>query len=428
MTRTEDRLTDALAAAARAVPEETLRPLVAPPHRRRRVPWLQPAAAAVGVVLAVSLAVIVGRLVTWSGTGITPAAAGAPRYYVEAGLDTGLTTRPVVRSTATGAVTSRVPVPIVKNAPGYGTDAVASARNGLFFVAAFVPGGGERVYRFRLTGAGQVTGFSALPGRVLGGGQWNAAALAATPDGSRVAVALTFVGPSGSCGSTGEQACPAAHSDYIVGISTATGVTTVWRDAPRDLGGASFMVQNLSWTGDGRELVFLGRWCRGATSFPEERCGTGFTAGVRSLDPASGGGRLDSGRVLLRQSARFPYLAQALISPDGATITAVVLRGGVIGSHSVSGTVPDHLAVEQISVATGQKVATLYHRRLGPTSQIVGAPHFLVLSSDALGEHWLLNGGISGGAGYDNGFNGWIDHGRLVPLPPRDGWDAGEAW
>lgn len=114
--------------------------------------------------------------------------------------------------------------------------------------------------------------------------------------------------------------------------------------------------------------------------------------------------------------------------PIGGAITAVVLRGAVVGSHSVSGAVPDNLAVEKISVATGQKLATLYHRRLGPTSQIVGAPHFLVLSADASGEHWLLNGGISGGAGYNNGFNGWIDHGRLIPLAPHDGWDADEAW
>jgi hypothetical protein len=412
MSRTEDRLTDALTAAARTVPAETLRPLVAAPRRPRRAAWLTPAAAALGIVLAVGLAVAVGSRDTGSETGIAVAAAGAPRYYVEATLDA----RPVVRSTATGAVTSTVPVPIVKRVPGYGTDAVASARNGLFFVAAFVPGGGERVYRFRLTGAGRVTGFSAVPGRVLAVGQWNAGALAVTPDGSRVAVAFTFVGLGRS------------HSDYIVEISTATGATSVWRGASRDLGGASFTVQNLSWTSDGRELVFLGRWCRGATSFPEARCGAGFTAAVRSLDPASRGGRLDSGRMLLRQSARFPYLAQALISPDGAAITAVVLRGGVIGSHSVSGAAPDDLAVEQISVATGQKVATLYHRRLGPTSQIVGAPHFLDLSADAQAEHWLLNGGISGGAGYNNGFNGWIDHGRLIPLAPRDGMDAGETW
>ena len=132
--------------------------------------------------------------------------------------------------------------------------------------------------------------------------------------------------------------------------------------------------------------------------------------------------------MLLRQSARFPYLAQALISPDGTALTAVVLRGAVVGSHAVSGAAPDNLSVEMISVATGQNVATLYHRRLGPTSQIVGAPRFLVLSADAAREHWLLNGGISGGAGYNNGFNGWIHHGRLIQLSPRDGTDADEAW
>ncbi len=322
----------------------------------------------------------------------------------------------MVRSTATGAVTSTVPVPIVKHITGYGTDAVASARNGRFFVAAFVPGGGERVYQFRVTREGRVSGFSALPGGVLGRGQWEASTLAATPDGSQVAVAFTFVGSS------------TPDADYIVGIDTATGARTVWRGTGRDLGGASFTVQNLSWTASGHELVFLGRWCRGATTFTNAICRSGsWAAEARSLNPVAGG-RLDSGRMLLRQSARFPYLAQALISPDGTALTAVVLRGAVVGSHAVSGAAPDNLSVEMISVATGQNVATLYHRLLGPTSQIVGAPHFLVLSADAAREHWLLNGGISGGAGYNNGFNGWIHHGRLVQLWPRDGTDADEAW
>jgi hypothetical protein len=427
MTRTEDRLTDALTAAARAVPQETVRPLIAPPARRPLPAWITPLAAALGIVLVAGVALALGTSLDRAGRGIAPAAAGAPRYYVEAGLSDGHDAPPVVRSTATGAVTSTVPVPFAKDVPGYGTDTVASARNGLFFVASFVPGGGERVYRFRVTGAGRVTGFSALPGGVLGRGQWEATSIAATPDGSRVAVAFTFAGPSGSCGASSQPACPPPHADYIVGIDTATGTRTLWRGTTRDLGGASFMVQNLSWTADGRELVFLGRWCRGATTFAGARCGSGFSAAVRSLDPASGG-PLESGRVLLRQSARFPYLAQALISPDGAALTAVVLRGAVIGSHAVSGAAPDNLSVEKVSVATGQRLATLYHRRLGPTSQIVGAPHFLVLSADVPGEHLLLNGGISGGAGYNNGFNGWIHHGQLIPLVPGDGWDAGEAW
>jgi hypothetical protein len=70
----------------------------------------------------------------------------------------------------------------------------------------------------------------------------------------------------------------------------------------------------------------------------------------------------------------------------------------------------------------------LYHRHMGSTSQLIGAPDFLYLNPDGAGQHWLLDGGISGGSGYDNGFNGWIDGGRLVPLQPRDGYAADEAW
>jgi len=37
------------------------------------------------------------------------------------------------------------------------------------------------------------------------------------------------------------------------------------------------------------------------------------------------------------------------------------------------------------------------------------------------------NGGICVG-NCSSGFNGWIDHGRLVPPPPADGRLAAEAW
>ncbi|HEY6279480.1 MAG TPA: hypothetical protein VIX86_24480 [Streptosporangiaceae bacterium] len=41
------------------------------------------------------------------------------------------------------------------------------------------------------------------------------------------------------------------------------------------------------------------------------------------------------------------------------------------------------------------------------------------------GRHWLLDRGF---AGFGNGFNGWINGGRLVPLPPQDGYAAAQAW
>ena len=89
MTRTEDRLADALGAVAGAVPAETLRPLVAPSPRRARPAWLAPAAAAASIVVLAGL-VATGTAVFGTGAGKraappppVPAAARAavPRYY-----------------------------------------------------------------------------------------------------------------------------------------------------------------------------------------------------------------------------------------------------------------------------------------------------------------------------------------------------------
>lgn len=424
MTRTEDRLADALDAAARAVPEESLRPLVAPQHRRPRLGrpgWLAPVAAAVGVALVIGLAVVVGWI-TGGHPGQTVAmSAGVPRYYVQTGLDGG---RPVIRSTVTGAVTSTVPVPTSDNAPGYAIVSAADA-SGTFFVAAYSPADrGERLYQFRLTRDGRVTGFSAVPGGRLASGEWAANTLAVSPDGSRIAVGMSFTGPSGPCGGAGQRACPRRRPDYIMAISTPTGAKTVWRNAA----GAPhswFSVGSLSWTSDDRELVVLGEWC--PTAAASEGCGPNRLAEVRALDPASGGGSVYSGRLLLRQSARFPYPVQALISPDGATITAVVLRGRVVGNSQISGGVPEDLSVVRFSVSAGQPLAVLYRHRLGDTSEVNGAPHFLGLTQDASGEHLMLNIGLCVGHCTD-GANGWIHDGRLIPLAPADGREADQAW
>ncbi|HWM98467.1 MAG TPA: hypothetical protein VNO54_15595, partial [Streptosporangiaceae bacterium] len=117
---------------------------------------------------------------------------------------------------------------------------------------------------------------------------------------------------------------------------------------------------------------------------------------------------------------------QAFIRPDGSTITAIVLTGKVVGSKYGSGQVPEDLSVRQISVRTGRQLGVLYSRRLGSTWEVNASPDFLALIPDAAGQHWMINGGLSS-HGY-NGFNGWIDHGRLVPVQPRDGRIATEAW
>jgi hypothetical protein len=416
MTRTEDRLADALAAVARTVPEETLRPLIVPRSGRPRAAWLAPAAAAVAVMLAVGLAMAVSSgLPGFGRAGGSPGLTGQgqgwhiagapPRYYVEADIASDKT---VVRSTATGAVTATVPVPYVFND---GSPAIAAASNGTFFVAAFVRGtSDERIYRFRLTGAGQVTGFSQVPGGVLGAGQ-QVDAMAASPDGSQLAVGIN----------PDNRNYPWQPSDEIAVIHAATGVKTVWRGGMNGLG-RSFEVASLSWTGDGHELVFLGQLCV-VTMLSSEICSDGRrTAVVRTLDPSSGGGTLDSGQLLLAQSRRFPYIAQALISPDGSTITAAVLTGPVKTSGQISDQTPEVVSVVQISLATGRQLRVLCRRDMGRTATMPTIPDFLALAADGTGQHWMLKAGVSAG------FNGWIDSGRLIPVQPADGSIASEAW
>jgi hypothetical protein len=418
MTRTEDRLADALAAAVSGLREDTLRPLTAPARRRRRPAWAAPVAAAASLLLVVGLGVAVaGRLAgTGDKSGPSATAAAPHRYYVEAGLQGNV----VVRSTATGAVTATVLDPQPNNS---GQAVVAATSNGTFFVAGDKhETGQEQIYRFRLTGSGKVSGFSPVPGGVLRPGQL-ADALAASPDGSQLAVGVSFyvVHPKSGKG------YPPEPADQIFVFNTATGAKSVWRGGMRALG-SGFGVASLSWTGDGHELVVLGQWCR-YTSMSDETCTSGpghRSAEVWALDPASGGGRLGSGHLLLRQSPRYPYIAQALVSPDGSTITAVVLTGPVIGSKAGGGQVPDDLSVRQISVTTGRQLGVLYSRRLGSTWEINNSPDFLALIPDGAGQHWMIDGGLAS-HGY-NGFNGWIDHGRLVPLAPRDGRAAAEAW
>lgn len=421
MSRTEDRLADALTAAARAIPEDTLRPLVVPPRRWRRAAWVSPLAAALGIVLVVGLAIALGTRLTGSASPGGPAggAAPVPAYYVVEGLEGGA---PVVRSTATGKITATVPVPREANAGV--DDILAAARGGVFFVAAAAPGAsGERLYRFSLTRSGQVTGFAVVPGGVLGNRDWTPDAMAATPDGSRVAVSFAYAYAGPGCGGPGQRPCPAARPDYIDIINAGTGTRSEWR------GGTvpAFSVASLSWAADGRQLVYLGQSCH-HLQLNSEACARGSrTAEVRALNPVAGGGRLDSGPVLLRQSVRYPYIAQAQITPDGTTITAVVLTGRMSSAHGVSDLVPPHLSVIQVSRAAGQPLRVLYQRNLGRTTDINTGPDFLQLSQDSAGQHWMLNAGLCVGHCTD-GFNGWLRNGELVPLVPLNGREVGQAW
>jgi hypothetical protein len=434
MTEIRDRLTDAMSAAAGTVREQDLRPLTAPerPRRRRRQPaWAVPAAAAAAMVLVVGLAVAASHQLF--GTR-QPALPAAPLpFYVTTDLSG---TKIVVRSTATGKVVAVVPVTPVANAQYHAVaPALAAAGNGTFYVAAVergskestVPVGNgsvqsvqqEQIYRFRLTAAGHVTGFAPVPGGTLRPG-WAADSLAASADGSRLAVGAYYDLHNGVV----------QQSDQVVVINTRTGAQRIWGGGSLTVGYNVFRVASLSWAGGLRELAVLGQWCGGINPGPGgEGCPPADRlAQLRAINPAGPGGSVLDGRLLLRQAPR-TYLAQALVSPDGSVITAVVLRGKIAG-NPISVTFPANLSVEQVSAATGQRLGVVYRRYLGDTSSESSPMNDpLTLITDATGRHLILNGGICN-LHCSNEFNGWLDGGRLVPLLPA-GFahrEAAEAW
>src|SRR6202035_4101635 len=102
----------------------------------------------------------------------------------------------------------------------------------------------------------------------------------------------------------------------------------------------SMEILQLSWTASGRELAYLAQWTCPSRSHGKKCASLADVAApggyeqVRTLDPASRGGPLDSGRLLV--NAPGGYLSAAAISPDGATLTEVVdwtVAGAVSGAQ-----------------------------------------------------------------------------------------------
>ena len=425
--RTEADLRAALAEQARQAPSAddvliALRQAGSRPRRRRHQPsWAAPAAAAAAMVLVIGLAVAVshGLFGTRQPGGAGSGPAAPLPFYVT--TDVGIT-KIVVRSTATGKVVAVVPVTPGQNTGNLVAPAQATGENGTFYVAAFKRGvREEQIYRFRLTAAGHVTGFARVPGGALRAG-WAADSLAASANGSRIAVGayfyLTHVTPGPE------------QSDQVLVINTHTGAQRTWRGGSLAGGYDFFRVGSLSWGGL-HQLAVLGQWCRWADPNPgSEDCPRWERqAQLRAINPAGpGGGSVLDGRLLLPQ-APHTYLAQALVSPDGSVITAMVLRGKIVGNPDISGGYPANLSVERVSAATGRTLGVIYRRYLGDTSESDTATNPLALIADATGSQLILNGGICN-LHCSNEFNGWLDRGRLVPLRPA-GFahrEAAEAW
>ncbi len=383
----------ALTADLPAVPAGSL-PLPVSGARRRAGRW---AAAIVAVVLLGC-----AGLAVWGRPG-DPAGrpgpvAGLPRYYVQQAFGQ----RPpgaVVRATATGAVTATVRSPW----PQAVITAIAAGGDQTFFMVCQRSAGGgfsgARIYRFRVTAAGRVSGYSLVPGGELAGLQAGRLAVSANDE----QIALTTE-PAGATG-------PAATSSIMV-INTRTGARARWDAPPAVPGTMTLSAGDLSFTADGRELAYLATpRCVHGPCTP-----TGSGEEVRVVSPAAQGGSLASSRLLLRQSSLAPlgtsYLDGAIISPDGSHVTVLVMN------TPAGGPPINTISVVQVSATTGRQTGVSFRMDTGSGFS------YRLFGADPSGRHLLLDAGPPSGA-----VNGWIDRGQLIPLTPRDGDNVfAEAW
>lgn len=388
----DSQLRDLMDAAVGEPPHRVTPEAVRGRVRRRRLK--EGASAALAAVVLAGLGVTVAAVRSGPGPAdvgrFTP---GVPRYYVQESFGAP---HPVVRATATGAVTATIRCPW-RGAQVAGNDLAATTGQAFFLVCQkSVQHGqeyqvtGSRIYRFQLTGSGRAGGYSLVPGGLLG--KHTVDALTAAPDGSRVAVT---VGPPAIGGT-------ASAPDQILIINTRTGARAVWRGSAKLFG-----AEVVSFIHHGHDLVFVGI-TRCTRSKHSATCRT-----LRMVSTAAPGGQLDSSRLLLPLSALLrtsgDYINDVVVSQDGATLTAAVTRSPGRG--------PDQILIVRFS-ASGRQLRVLFQMRTG------NGFLYRFVNADPNGRFFLFDAGPTTAT-----VNGWIDHGRLVPLTPSDGSNlVNETW
>ena len=344
-----------------------------------------------------------------SRTVTLPGTSGVPRYYVVRNIIPNNGSTPnredtTIRATATGALRADIRCPL--SAPYVITWPVAPADNQNFFLVCQRATGPasydsvleSRIFEFRVTSSGVVTGDLPVRGGMLG--SLLVQSIAATPDGSELAV-IAYPGSHP----------PDLHGtppDVVV-INTRTGARAIWHGALPVAGHTVYWPQEISLTADGQKLAFLT-----APQCFQTGCTIHGGQQVRVIvHPDSGGGQLNSAGLLVQLNSvlRLPQVgvADAVISPDGSALTLAVMGplSGQSGQDSVS--------VVQIP-ASGQGAPRFVYRLSQGNS-------FSFFSVDPSGSHFLL------GTGTPNGpVAGRIDNGRLIPLRPDPVSVQGMVW
>jgi hypothetical protein len=391
MSGTDTRLRELLEIAVGEPPGGISAEAVRRVARRRQT--LHTTVTAVGAAMAcAAVSVVAVGLASSRPTAAGHLAPGVPPFYVQQNppLLDGLFSvdrQAVVRARRTGAITAIVRCPWAGAAI---SGDIAAAGHETFFMACLRTRGagihvtpvGSRIYRFRVTGKGTVDGYSLVAGAALPG--LAVEGLAAAADGSAVA------------SSTFRRSPLVGGIPTVLVINTRTGAKADWSSA-----GLGFAPQELSLSPNGRELRFL--------AF----IGDSQSLALAQVSPAGRGGSLRTAHALVHMHA-LASISYAQVSPDGSIVTVAG-----VAAASLPGAAGARVTVEQISVQTGKVIRVLFRSAIRNASSLA-----FRASSDPSGRYIIV---VYGNLASSR--NGWIDHGRLVPLTPAiTAADLIETW
>ena len=448
MTRTEDRLADALRASAAQVDDSRLHPLPGlvsgpgtasrsngrppggqPPGGRSQGEgrgWLVPAAAAVSVALVIGLVLALTGGPRHHASGPSAGRGGnasittpPPKYFMQLVGASQVGATVTIRSVTSHAVITSAAAPRLAGWT-LGPYAMAAAPDGRTFYIAYdataagaVGNPPDRaqiwIYQLRITDSRLVR----VPGGVLTSVSYFGirGSMAVSPDGTK----LVLTQPTPVRGYQGPGSI-----DAIVVIDLRTREHFTWQGglAPASL---VLLIPDVSWTADGRSLVFPAVFCDRAIGLNlcEEASGPANSRMqlILSIPVATGGGslRINRSKVLLSAG---PVITHAIAGPRPGELTLVMLSG----RKTTAGFWPV-ATVQRVKVDSGIVLSTEYRLVTGRGEQ---PPRDIGLGADPSGQHLLLTVGIQGGFVTGRIGDGKI---RLLPLPrqPYSGYPI-VAW
>ena len=402
MTRTEERLFDALLAKASAVRDEALRPLAEPqPHAKRsaahresrghrgRRGWLAPLASAVAVMLVAALAVTLTSIRPSTSSG--PAGQASPPAAVAASRPPFFTEQVhsllEVRSVANGKLIGQLPFgKDLGNAQFWGITAAPGGRTFYLVWAPFQRTAAPvrpSIYSFQVTANDTVTPIR-LVARGPAGGSGEGASMAVSPDGTELALAMHTPGSYSS------------NVDTIVIFDLRTGAYHLWHGGlPGYVHTEGLNIWDLSWSGP-RTVDFVASWCSNEEWL---YCGSG-TAQVRALNLGTGGGGGLKGTTVLIDLGRFPDVS-AVIADQQGHIAIMQVSGR---TESANQRQPTEITINQVSASNGTLENVLYRHTFpfnpNPPGPMIGDPS---------GQYLMI--------WYSSPSSGWLRNGALHPLP-----------